>query len=305
MPMNEGAPIIIKKRKKHDHGHHGGAWKVAYADFVTAMMAFFLVMWIMGLSDGERASVQGYFNDPMGFMKSTPKGRVNLGYAGGRSRSAEKGAGTALAVEADRDRRQLDQVKEDLQSFVQTQGGKGGALAAMLQNVEIRLTDEGLEVEFIEGKGVAYFELGSANITPAARRIIGEVAPALTKAGRVFFVDGHTDARNYAGGGYDNFDLSADRAQAVKRAIIVSGVPSKQVLGVRAFASARLRNPAQPFADENRRVTLVMPFRRAELNQSAEALPTNPVSQDTERMRSDIRVPAAPELRHARPKADH
>lgn len=296
MPMNEGAPIIIKKKRKHDHGHHGGAWKVAYADFVTAMMAFFLVMWIMGLSDGERASVQGYFNDPMGFMKSTPKGRINLGYAGARERNAEQGSGSALQFDAERDRRQLEQVKQDLDQFVQQQGGQAGALSALMKNVEIRLTDEGLEVEFIEGKGVAYFELGSSNITSSARRIIGEVAPFLKKAGRVFFVDGHTDARNYAGGGYDNFDLSADRAQAVKRALVVSGVPNQQVLGVRAFASSRLRNRSNPLADENRRVTLVMPFRRAELNQSAEALPNNPVQDSAEEMRGKISLPQAPRM---------
>lgn len=294
--MNEGAPIIIKKKRKHDHGHHGGAWKVAYADFVTAMMAFFLVMWIMGLSDGERASVQGYFNDPMGFMKSTPKGRINLGYAGARERNAEQGSGSALQFDAERDRRQLEQVKQDLDQFVQQQGGQAGALSALMKNVEIRLTDEGLEVEFIEGKGVAYFELGSSNITSSARRIIGEVAPFLKKAGRVFFVDGHTDARNYAGGGYDNFDLSADRAQAVKRALVVSGVPNQQVLGVRAFASSRLRNRSNPLADENRRVTLVMPFRRAELNQSAEALPNNPVQDSAEEMRGKISLPQAPRM---------
>lgn len=299
MAMNEGAPIIIKKKKSHGHGHHGGAWKVAYADFVTAMMAFFLVMWIMGMSENDRSVVAGYFNDPVGITKAFPKGPPNLGYSGLRHSAGVKQDQERHAIDLERDRRQIDQVKQDVEKFIHAESGKGNAaLSILLKSVEVRVTNEGLEIEFIEGKGVAYFDVGSANVTVQAKKIIGEIAPVLARAGRRFYVDGHTDSRAYVGGGYDNFDLSADRAQAVKRALVVSGIKKAQVIGVRAFADTRLRVPSNPMAESNRRVTLVLPFAKQEVGTADQAKLSNPISTEVNSLRSDLAIPRVPRDPH-------
>lgn len=296
MAMNEGAPIIIKKKKGHGHGHHGGAWKVAYADFVTAMMAFFLVMWIMGMSQDQRNEIQGYFNDPFGYTSSPPKGRPNFGFSGVRHRaSADSLSEQALAAK-ERDRRQLSQVKESFETFLAKEMGKGGATDIFLKNVVVKITQEGLEIEFIEGKGIAYFQVGSSNVTDAARKVIGEIAPVLGKSGRVMFVDGHTDSRVYVGSAYDNFDLSSDRAQAVKRALVVSGVPKQMILGVRGFADTRLRMPSNPLADENRRVSIVLPFLNTTSPKMGELKTGNDARKEVEELRKGLGIPRVPRL---------
>lgn len=291
--MNEGAPIIIKKKKAHGHGHHGGAWKVAYADFVTAMMAFFLVMWIMGLSPEERESVESYFNDPMGYTRTAPKGRPNIGFAGTQRRSNARNNPTA-ADASSADRQDLESLHKAAAAVVAGDLSTSG-LESFSKLIEVKLTDEGLEIEFVEGQGVAYFEVGSTVVTSRAKHIIGDLATVLAKSGRIMKVYGHTDARSYAGNGYDNFDLSADRANAVKRVLTAAGVRRSQIREVVGFADQRLKVPTNPLDPRNRRVTLVLPY----VSQTAETKVSlaNPAKTDLAKQKDQVRGPKAPGIR--------
>ncbi|MBL8060093.1 MAG: OmpA family protein [Chthonomonas sp.] len=255
--MNDGTPIIIKKKKVSHGGHHGGAWKVAYADFVTAMMAFFLVMWIMGLSPEDRKIVQGYFNDPMGFMKSTPKGAPNIGPSGGRQASSAalaQGEATRRAEESE-----LQSLQKEIKSAIGSSDGDA-QLLALMEAIEVNITPEGLELEFVEGNGVVFFELGSAVVRPQARSIITRVATQLRASGRLMFVDGHTDGRPFTGGSSDNKLLSAQRAQSVYQILRSAGVPEAQVLDIRGRGDRKLKIVEDPNDARNRRVSILLPF---------------------------------------------
>lgn len=291
--MNEGAPIIIKKKKAHGHGHHGGAWKVAYADFVTAMMAFFLVMWIMGMSDEDRESVESYFKDPMGYTRTAPKGRPNIGFAGAQRRSNARDNATS-ADASNADRADLESLHKAAAAVVAGDLASSG-LEAFSKLIEVKLTDEGLEIEFVEGQGVAYFEVGSTTVTSRAKQIIGELGVVLARSGRVMKVYGHTDARSYVGNGYDNFDLSAERANAVKRVLTAAGVRKAQIKEVVGFADQRLKIAANPLDPRNRRVTLVLPY----VAQKSETKITlsNPAQTGLVKQKSTLRAPVAPGIR--------
>lgn len=259
--MSEGTPIIVKKKKAHAHGHHGGAWKVAYADFVTAMMAFFLVMWIMGMDAQTRSMVAGYFNDPNGFMRNLPTSRNIISAPG----MPAKGKGDTTAQSEDRRKHEADQahsLKKKIEAAIVASAPKDGYGQELIEGVEVHVTQEGLRIEFIEKSGEVFFELGSAEIRPQARRLIGKVAPILARSKWPMEIDGHTDSRPYPSPHYDNWDLSADRASAMRRALRDAGVPSSQVLAVRAHADRELRRPGDPYHFSNRRVSLLLPFNR-------------------------------------------
>lgn len=277
--MSDGTPIIIRKKKVHGHGgHHGGAWKVAYADFVTAMMAFFMVMWIMGLSDQTRAQIQGYFNDPLGFTKNEPKAKVNISPPG-QQYARIGNSQPAGATDERKAKQQAEKVKEQLEQALK-QDASG--LEGLNKDVEINVTDEGLELQFIE-KERAFFEVGSAVLLPAAKKLIARIAPILASTHHPMMIDGHTDARPYPGTGYDNWDLSGDRANAMRRALKIGGVTAAQIVSVRANADRKLRRPDAPFDASNRRVTILLPYDGGE-----------PASAETPNIKPDL----APKLPH-------
>jgi chemotaxis protein MotB len=257
--MQDGTPIIIKKKKSHGHGHHGGAWKVAYADFVTAMMAFFMVMWIMGMSQETRELIQGYFRDPVGFMANPPKMRVNVGPAGGPAKSAPEGQGFDNA-----DREQIHVVRRVRDEVERALAGDPG-LKSLLESkaVQVTATEDGLVVEMAENEtnSELFFALGSAVVRPKARELLLRIAPVLARLGRPMIVDGHTDSRPTGRSGYDNFDLSHDRANAVRRILELGGVPKSSVLAVRGFADRDPRRPEDTAHFSNRRVAVLLPFR--------------------------------------------
>lgn len=265
--MAEGTPIIIKKKKGHGgHGHHGGSWKVAYADFVTAMMAFFMVMWIMGLSDSSKAQVSGYFNDPSGFMKSMPRSNNILNIRTGPPRMSDntnRGTGThgpkdgeAGANEAE----ELQKVAGEVNKAVGQQALSDVQVKFMLEHLEATLTDEGLRIEMMESAGNVFFETGSAAIRPQARKLIETIGRIIVRSGRKVVLEGHTDARPYSGKGYDNWNLSTDRALSLCRALRGSGVTEKQFMMVRGMAATNLRNPKNPLDPTNRRVSILLPY---------------------------------------------
>ena len=249
----KGQPIIIKKVKKGGHGgHHGGSWKVAYADFVTAMMAFFMVMWIMGMSEETRKGIASYFNDPTNFMEGQPKSRAILALsaaAAGKKHTAATDKDTDAAAEQQALERTAQKIKKELAE-------KG--LDDLGKEVKVTVTPEGLQIELVEARGAVFFESGSATIRPAARAIVARLAPILRKSGKPMEIQGHTDAAPCDGPG-GNFGLSSSRALSLMQALRAGGCPEGQFKGVNGYGPTKLERPDKPLDFSNRRVTILIP----------------------------------------------
>src|SRR5579862_9498990 len=187
--MAEQAIIIKKKVVKGGHAHHGGSWKVAYADFVTAMMAFFLVMWLVSLSPETKDEIQGYFNDPLGLKDTEPKTRSIMTLEG--QPQPKPGQTKKPGEEAFKsEQTQLDSIEQRLKHALNADP----SLADLLKGVKITQTPEGLLIEFVETKGAVFFESGSAVIRPEAAKLVAKIAPILQHAGHTMEIQGHTDA---------------------------------------------------------------------------------------------------------------
>ena len=273
--MQDGTPIIIRRKKSHKHAHHGGAWKVAYADFVTAMMAFFMVMWIMSLSDKDRQLVQAYFQDPVGFSKNPPKSENHIRPPSPSSSDpGQKDAGNAQIEQAQKARAEAQEAMEQIEETIK----QDPALQQMLEQnaIETKITPEGLQIELIESdlNGEVFFKVGSAEVQPRAREVMAHIAPVLARAARPIVVEGHTDALPLNRGIYDNYTLSGDRANAVRRLLQMGGVAESQIEAVTGYAAQKPRVPEDPFHFSNRRVTILLPFG-VELPRRIEELPTS------------------------------
>lgn len=278
--MQDGTPIIIKKKKVSGHGHHGGAWKVAYADFVTAMMAFFMVMWIMGMSQEDRNIIQQYFDDPTGFDKRPPRSAISVGPAGGprSKKTGEAGTGSAER-EADKAIRLKNELKEKIEQVPELKK------LMTSHSIEVKVNKQGVMLEFSENEtnGEVFFEIGSANVRPSARQLIATVAPLLASTNRPLIIKGHTDSRQYGSqNGYDNFSLSSDRADAVRLLLQGFGVNRKQVLNVVGCADTEPRVKDDPYHFSNRRVSVLLPY--ALTQQESPRLPADELKQSVEGM---------------------
>jgi chemotaxis protein MotB len=266
---SDGTPIIIKKKKAHGHAHHGGSWKVAYADFVTAMMAFFMVMWILGLSDEAKDQISGYFNDPFGYSKTTPLTRNIIKFPG-----VPVTGGRVARQKADlktKDKQAIIMIGDKIEKAlgIGKKNPKDGdkkepqprSLTELIKHIEIDVTPQGLRIELKEDKGSVFFETGSAKLKPEALVIINTLAGVLSEVGRTMYIEGHTDARPYgSGAAYDNWDLSQDRANAMRRALQSGSVNERLFLGVNGFANRRLKIPGDPLNPANRRVSILLPI---------------------------------------------
>jgi chemotaxis protein MotB len=237
--MAQTGPIIVIKKKAAHGGHHGGAWKVAYADFVTAMMALFIVLWLLNSSKQIRVAVGGYFKDPTGTSKKVGSG--------------ESGAGENFIVTKDN----MDQIKEELQSTV-----KKMDISEKLKNqIEMTITAEGLRIELMETDKGAFFPSSIAEPNEEAKEILSLLAVQLGKLPNTVTIEGHTDAKPYSGSGtYSNWELSADRANAARRVMQENGLGAKQVTQVRGYADQRLRKPQDPEDPSNRRISLIVHY---------------------------------------------
>ncbi|GIV54221.1 MAG: hypothetical protein KatS3mg039_0739 [Candidatus Kapaibacterium sp.] len=278
-------PIIIKKKKSGDHhGHHGGAWKVAYADFVTAMMAFFLVMWILGLSPDNRQRIASFFRDPGLFSFLTGK-KIPLdeNLAAGSYDTKGNNPGTQdsyiesqkkweqvlldtinqkLREQASRDSTEAAQklaaVAEKIKAKL-TQLATDSRYEELLKNLELTVSPEGLRIELLEKKESVFFEVGSARLRPAAIKLLASIAPLLKELPNPIVLEGHTDSRQYASRhGYSNWELSADRANSARTVLEDNGIPPGRISGVYGFADRRLKNPLNPFDVVNRRVSILV-----------------------------------------------
>ena len=249
----DGRPIIVVRKKVVGHGgHHGGAWKVAYADFVTAMMAFFMVMWILGMDQTLRNSIEGYFSNPVGFKKGYSAGRTPL--SSGNSPATAQTTPLKLISR----RSEEDQLK--------TTGGKiksrlkDAGLAAIGDRIEIVQTQTGLRIELAEGaNGNEFFALASASMTPTMKQTLEIISQELAPLRNPIVIEGHTDAAQYAGL-YSNWELSTDRANAARRVLEGAGLNGARIVEVRGLADRELRNPENPLDPRNRRITIFLPF---------------------------------------------
>jgi chemotaxis protein MotB len=235
--MADEQPIIIKRKKGGHGGHHGGAWKVAYADFVTAMMALFIVLWLMSsTSKATQDEISGYFRDPNG--------------------SATKHARESRTIVEDPKKKDdMAVLKKDLTHAID----EINDLNKLKKQIEITITDEGLRIELVEDVNGTFFQTGSAQATPALVEILKVLAEKLKGEPNCISIEGHTDAQPYGKTAiYGNWELSTDRANVARREMQHDGIRENQVSQVRGFADQRLHFPTKPFDAGNRRISLVV-----------------------------------------------
>ena len=231
-------PIIIIKKKGGHGGHHGGAWKVAYADFVTAMMALFIVLWLLSSSEDVKKAVAGYFRDPKGHGKQ-------LG-------SAMAGSGESLTIT----KTNMSALKEKLeQAMKQTP-----QFEKLKDYVQMTVTGEGLRIELLETEKGMFFETGKPSPTPTGRDLLIKLAQELGQMKNSILVEGHTDATQYQGAEYSNWELSTDRANSARKIMEENGLRPDQVTQVRGFANQQLRLPDKPKDPSNRRVSIIVQY---------------------------------------------
>jgi len=274
-------PIIIKKVKKGGHAAHGGAWKIAYADFVTAMMAFFLLMWLLGsTTDGDKKGIADYFASPL-------KVSMMGGSGSGDASSVVKGGGTDFTrthgqvkngdVTAQRRSLQLKALKaeqrraeaarlEVLKDKVENVLASNPKLAALKSQIRLEMTRDGLRIQIIDEQNRAMFDSGSAVVKPYMRELLREIGGVLAEVPNRLTLEGHTDAQPFGAGerGYSNWELSSDRANASRRELDAGGLPEDRVLLVQGLASSMLFEHADPLSPVNRRISILVMNRDAE-----------------------------------------
>ncbi len=238
MSAKQSAPtIIIVKKHSGDHDdEHGGAWKVAYADFVTAMMALFIVLWLLSASEKVQKAVGGYFQDPTG------KGR--------QTGSTNAGAGETLTL----NRQDLQSLKEKLEQVMR----QIPAFEHMENQIRMTITAEGLRIDLLETERGLFFERGNPRPTEAGTELLQVLGNQLTKLKNKVAIEGHTDSTPYGRPDYGNWELSSDRANAARRILVESGLTDDRISQVRGFADQRLLLKSDPTNPSNRRISIIV-----------------------------------------------
>lgn len=249
---DSAAPIIISiRRKKHHEAHHGGAWKVAFADFMTAMFALFLVLWLINQSSDVKSAIAGYFQDPLG--RADEFGNSIIPGEGAQTQMVRPSINIRDVTDPRRDR--LQSIAHELKANIE----ETPELSSLAGQINIRLTDEGLQIELLEDSTGTFFERGNGVPTGGGQRVLSLLGAELGHLPLPVRIDGHTDAHPYASvTGYTNFELSADRANAARRIMTQNGLGMDQIAQVRAFADRQPREGTDPFSPANRRVTITM-----------------------------------------------
>ncbi|HTH42463.1 MAG TPA: flagellar motor protein MotB [Terracidiphilus sp.] len=239
-------PIIVIKKKSAHGGHYGGAWKVAYADFVTAMMSLFIVLWLMNQSEQVKKAVAGYFNDPKGtasLMGTTMSGK---------------------GITVTENQNDLEKLKDKLEQEIKAKK----ELEKLAKQIEITITPEGLRIELLEDKNGTFYKTGSAQLSSSGQELLSLLAGELKTLPNALLIEGHTDATAYSEDNtYSNWELSADRANSARRLLQQDGVRSDQVTQVRGYADQFLRVKNNPYDPSNRRISILVK------NAGAEAIP--------------------------------
>lgn len=235
--------IVVKKKRGHG-GHHGGAWKVAYADFVTAMMALFIVLWIVGQSSAVKQAVSAYFKDP-GVFDSGRGGGVLPGSSGSAPNPT-----TAVSSEIEKLRTEAKKLEGVIKANPEFDKFK--------DKIEITVTKEGLRIELLENSDGLFFDVGSARLKPETIKLLKIVAVEVGRLKNKVMIEGYTDARPYVNPDYTNWELSSDRANMARRILEQNGVGKDQVSQVRGFADRNLKHPDKPLDYGNRRVSILV-----------------------------------------------
>ncbi len=265
------APIIIKKVSGHE-GHHGGAWKVAYADFVTAMMALFIVLWLMNSSKQVQEAVGGYFKDPSGNSKMVG--------------STMRGAGQNLNLRKE----DMSKIKEALLNQVKSLPD----FEKLKSHIDMMITAEGLRIELTEGERGTFFELGSATPSQSGKEMLALLAQEVGRLPNHVSIEGHTDSTPYSGGltGYSNWELSVDRANAARKIMQNSGLQERQVSQVRGFADQRPRANNSPDDPANRRISLIVEYLKEATADDKEAVAGDKTEDQAETQKAPSGNPA-------------
>ncbi|TAH11617.1 MAG: motility protein MotB [Curvibacter sp.] len=275
-------PIIIKRIKKGGHSAHGGAWKIAYADFVTAMMAFFLLMWLLGsTSEGDKKGISDYFQSPL-------KVAMQGGSGAGASNSVITGGGNDLTQSAGQSRRgdgeeksakkmsgdqaKVERAKKDakdlatLAAKIAAAISNNAKMAEFSSQIKLEITPDGLQIQIVDDQRRPMFDSGSASVKPYMSEILAEIGRALLDVDNKISLDGHTDSQAYgnAARGYSNWELSADRANASRRELIAAGMPESKLARVVGMASSLPLEPDNPLAPSNRRISILVMTKEAE-----------------------------------------
>ena len=261
----EEQPIIIKRKKKVVGGHHGGSWKVAFADFATAMMAFFLVLWLTATASPEqKRAVEGYFRDPVGFTEGGSQNPVDL----------EGSASVVNQTSADMDPSQIqieDQVVDELSETLEQRRmeelfqelkeriEQNETLQEFKDQLLIDITDEGLRIQIVDRSGRPMFDSGRAELKYYSQDILFELAKTLASVDNKLSITGHTDSTPFSGRpGYTNWELSADRANTARRALVAGGVRPEQIARVVGLSDSVLLDKDDPTAPVNRRISIIV-----------------------------------------------
>lgn len=267
-------PIVVKKIKKGGHGHHGGAWKIAYADFVTAMMAFFLLMWLLGsASQGTLNGISEYFKTPL-------KVALAGGAGAGDATSVIKGGGNDITKQAGQVnkagarqveimQKQQEQARlNELQQKIQQTIDNSVLLKEYKNQLKLEMTPEGLKIQIVDEQNRPMFDSGSSRMLPHTRALLQQLAMDLNQLPNRISISGHTDATPFSGGqgGYSNWELSADRANTARRELVAGGLSESKVIRVVGLASAIPLVKSNVFSPENRRITIVVLNKEAEVS---------------------------------------
>lgn len=275
-------PIIIKRVKKTAHGVHGGAWKIAYADFVTAMMAFFLLMWLLGsTSEGDKKGLSDYFAAPLkvSMMGGSGAGASNSVLTGGgsdltlKSGQSRTGNGTDPITKkvtsdamktavARQDAKRLAALSAKIEAIINS----SPKLAEYKSQIRLESTPDGLQIQIVDDQKRPMFDNGSATVKSYMRDILREIGAALNEVDNKISLDGHTDRSLYSNSdrGYSNWELSADRANASRRELAAAGMPDAKLARVVGMGSSLLLEPGEPLSPTNRRISIIVMTREAE-----------------------------------------
>ncbi len=285
MATNDKRPIVIKRIKKTAGGHHGGAWKIAYADFVTAMMAFFLLMWLLGsTTKGDLKGIADYFNTPLriAFMGGESSGdRTSVIKGGGTDLTKTEGQvkngeippeqkATIMKLSREellRQERQMELARlKELKANIEKAINNNDKLKQFRNQILLDITSEGLRIQIVDEKNRPMFRLGRAELEPYTKEILHEIGKTLNEVPNRISLSGHTDATPYAADrkGFSNWDLSADRANASRRELITGGLDENKVARVVGLASAVLFDKENPFNPVNRRISIIVMNKQAE-----------------------------------------
>jgi chemotaxis protein MotB len=274
-------PIIIKRIKKASHSAHGGAWKIAYADFVTAMMAFFLLMWLLGsTTEGDKKGLSDYFTAPLkvSMTGGTGAGASNSIITGGGT-DLTKNTGQATRTNEEKTQRKIDTAslkaeteKQDskkldlLSEKIKNALNNNKKLSEFSSQIRLERTPDGLQIQILDDQNRAMFDIGSATVKPYMQSILKEIGSALKDVENKISLDGHTDRAAYSSAerGYSNWELSSDRANASRRELVAAGMPDEKLARVVGLASSILLEPENPLSPSNRRISILVMTREAQ-----------------------------------------